>query len=213
MFDINIAAGTSIGVFQNEGTLGFAVKDRNAKRYGMTCSHVAAPWFKQPNKDPVFSLDHVGTGGSRQMIATVTDWTIINVHGVNTADAALIQLQDGVDVSNTRLQRRAPLKFFEGRLEDYDAMRSQTVSVISAREAIPALINGVENNLVLGFSGRLFRFANVLSYSGSFQPGDSGAAVVDSSSQILGLHFAGERSGRLGYCITMLKILEAFQEY
>jgi len=83
--------------------------------------------------------------------------------------------------------------------------------VQTRRGAVHAVLDSIANDLPFDFNGRPFRFTDVASYIAGVEPGDSGSAVIDGTSgEVLGLHFAGNRVERVGFCILSSTILRAF---
>jgi len=210
-----IYAGESMGHYIGmNGTFGLAVVDSAGRQYALTCAHVAAPYWLSPKGDPVESpADTDGKAGDNVM-GTLADWSVLDTSSINTADAALVQPKDGVVLSNAHLQLGLVPRFANLTLSNFVAMKSRAVKIQSQRGTLDGVIDSVHNDLPFDFSGRYFRFGDIISYGAGVESGDSGSAVLDATSRdVLGLHFAGERAARIGYCIPARTILRTFTKY
>ncbi len=210
-----IDAGDSMGHFIGvRGTFGLAVKDSANHIYALTCAHVVAPDFiADPLDDSVESPADDDHAAGPNVMGTVFKWTQLARVGLNTADAALVKPASGVTLSNDALGLSAPPRFSALTAAQFAAFKKRAAIVQTHRGAVSAVIDSIANNLLFDFGGRFFRFTDVASYVASVEPGDSGSAVVDATSRdVIGLHFAGNRSDRLGYCIVASTIVRAFSD-
>jgi hypothetical protein len=209
-----VAAGDSIGHFTGvAGTLGVAVTDTRGNLYGLTCGHVAAPWWLVNDRDPIESpADDDGKAGPNR-IGTLAAVVPLEPSGVNTVDAALVHPDPMIDLTNASLGLAAGATFSSLSFLDYVGRRDG-LWIHTHRGVVEGTMEGAFNDLVFDLFGRLYRFSNVLSYRADVVAGDSGSAVLSRDrTTVLGLHFAGETAARLGYCILASKILEAFRDY
>ena len=209
-----VNAGDSMGhVIGTFGTFGLAVRDAAGQVYALTCAHVVAPHFLNATGAAVESpADNSGDAGPNVM-GKVFRFTGFVEAALNTADAALVKPASHVTLSNASLGLSSPPRFSMLTPAQFAGMKNRTAIVQSHRGAVAAVIDSVANDLPFDFSGRFFRFTEVVSYIASVEPGDSGSAVVDAMSRdVLGLHFAGSRADRLGFCIPASTIVRAFSE-
>ena len=209
-----IRAGESMGHFIGiRGTFGLAVKDSAGQTYALTCAHVAAPHWLDPADDVVESpADADGAAGPNAM-GTVFSWTPPDSSILNTVDAALVRPANGITLSNEPLRLSSPPRFSMLTPSQFAGMKTRAAIVQTQRGAVSAVIDAIANDLPFDFGGRFFRFTDIVSYVASVENGDSGSAVVDAMSRdVLGLHFAGNRTDRLGYCIPASTILRAFED-
>jgi hypothetical protein len=211
-----VRAGDAIGhYFGLSGTLGLAVADAAGRQYALTCGHVVAPYWTHPKGDKVESPPDADGKPGANVIGTVEDWTVLDARGTNTVDVALVECNpQDVVLSNAPLGLGAVPSFSPLTLADYASLGNVRVKVHSKREVLDGVIDSVANNLLFDFSGRLFRFSDVLSYAAAVEPGDSGSAVYDAETRdVLGVHFAGLPLDRTGYAIPTPNILTAFDKY
>lgn len=209
-----VQAGDPIGhYFGLLGTLGLAVEDAAGRRFALTCAHVVAPHWTDPRNDSVESPpDGDGRAGDN-VIGTVADWTVLEVNGVNTVDLALVACE-GVLLTNAPLALDAVPRFTSLPLADFGRLAGRHVTVHSYRGAQDAVVESLQDDVFIDYSGTTFRFSNVLSYRAHVQGGDSGSAVYDPvSREVVGLHFAGRPLDDRGYAIPAPNILRAFARH
>jgi hypothetical protein len=207
-----VRAGDSMGHFIGlQGTFGLAVRDAAGDTYALTCAHVVAPHFLDPTDAPVESpMDTDGVAGPNVM-GTVFSWTQLDDTILNTADAALVRPANGITLSNAALNLSSPPRFSTITPAQFANVRNRPAIVQTRRGAVHAVLDSIANDLPFDFNGRPFRFTDVASYIAGVEPGDSGSAVIDGTSgEVLGLHFAGNRVERVGFCILSSTILRAF---
>jgi hypothetical protein len=199
-------AGTGIAADGAKGTLGGVVIDARGVRFGLTCAHVVAPWFRPNPFGQRVTLAIAGTEDT-EILGAVEDWTTLSALGQNTADAALIRLDGGVSVDNAL--GAAPV-LDDTPIAHLDLLvGGQTVRIRTRRGDISGQVDSIKNDLSFGFGGRDFAFSNIVAYRADVMAGDSGSSVVFGD-RLLGLHFAGLGLTGPGYCVTGRKIREAF---
>ncbi len=209
-----VGAGQSMGhVIGIRGTFGLAVKDTTGQTYALTCAHVVAPHFLDPTDAAVESpADSDGIAGPNVM-GKVFKFTKFDNTKLNTADAALVKPASDVTLSNSALGLSSPPRFSTLTPAQFAGMKNRAAIVQTHRGAVSAVIDSIANDLPFDFNGRLFRFTQIVSYLASVEPGDSGSAVVDAMSrEVIGLHFAGHRANRVGFCIVASTIVRAFPD-
>lgn len=210
-----IVAGDSMGHFIGvRGTFGLAVKDAAGQTYALTCAHVAAPRFidNLANAAVESPADDDRVAGPNVM-GNLFTWTELDDTSLNRADAALVKPTTGIRLSNASLGLSTPPRFSTVTPAQFAAMKRRAAIVQTQRGAVSAVIDSIANDLAFDFDGRLFRFTDIASYVASVEPGDSGSAVVDAVSRdVLGLHFAGQRADRLGFCILASTIVRSFPQ-
>ena len=208
-----LGAGASIGSEGLSGTLGAVVQDRLGRRYALTCAHVVAPWWKQPPYERVQSPAAADAHAAAEIIGTVADWTELDSSGPNTVDAALVALEPNVSATNQPLHLGPGTALASLTLKELGRLHGQTVTIASQRGHVTGILDSIGNDLPFNFTGREFRFFNIVGYRAAVQAGDSGAAVMDEQGRVIGLHFAGQPSGDHGYCIPSRTILTAFASH
>lgn len=213
-----MASSSSIGSFTGvtEGTLGLAVLDRNGRPFALTCSHVASPWFRQPQGDAIESPpDRDGTAGVNT-IGRVFSWTQLVPEALHGCDAALIEPAPGVTLSNLPLRLAPGNAMGNLTLSEFLASPSRRVQVFTRRKVISGVVQSVLNHFTMVFLGNRFHFQDVVevNYAEPLMGGDSGGAVVDESSRrVLGLHFAGFEGTGTGFFVSAQSITRAFSAF
>jgi hypothetical protein len=211
-----VEAGDSMGhVIGVRGTFGLSVRDGSGQTYALTCAHVAAPDFVENLQDTAVEspADSDGVAGPNVM-GTVFSWTALDPVGFNTADAALVKPAAGITLSNDALGLAPSPRFSTLTASQFAGMKKSAAIVQTQRGAVSAVVDSIANDLLFDFGRDFYRFTDVASYVASVEPGDSGSAVVDAVSRdVLGMHFAGSRADRLGYCILASTIVRAFRSF
>jgi hypothetical protein len=202
-------AGASISAAGLGGTLGAVVVNGLGATFGLTCAHVAAPWW---NDNPFGTRVTVAVPGvpDGEVLGTVETWTAFSVRNENTADAALIRLDSGTTVDNAL---SSGARVDESTVQDLDLLHAGEVRIRTRRGEVSGLVDSVRNKLTFGFAGRDFEFSNILAYQAAVEEGDSGSSVVLGTDRLLGMHFAGVGGTGPGYCVIGRKILQAFPNY
>lgn len=212
--------GSSVGHYLGgtNGTLGLIVKRRGSDRpMILSCSHVLALGGRvdpdDPHENAIEQPADFDTEVGPNRVGRLSDkFTQIRVDAINQADAALAEIDDGLELSRSIPEIGEPKGvsqlFEEGvtRLSGVVVSRHgvktgfQTGSLLSIEATFPILYR------VLG--DRVAFFERLVLYKTICAPGDSGAAVLDSQTkEVMGLHVAG--TGDFGMFTPIQIVLDA----
>lgn len=195
------------------GTLTCAVEDSAGNRFALTCSHVAALSGRASNGDRVESpADNDSTAGVNT-IGALARFTRFRASGVNTADAALVRLDNSVSVSNRKLMLAPGAAFANLTISQYLQLENHPVTVETNLLPVGGLVETIHADLPVEHpDGQTYMFSDLFSYSAQVAPGDSGSAIVDQGtrSRVLGIHIAG--NGGVGYAMTSRNLLRSFPD-
>ena len=216
----SLAPGDSLGHFSGtSGSIGVRVTGSTGKIFILTCAHVAAPpgaGFGDPIESPADSDRAPGPN----VIGKLFSFTDLSEDVAHEADAALVEVSSGNDLSNDRLRLSAPPRFSSLSPANFGSFRNRVVErfsrrVVSGQPTVTTqigVVQSVGNDLLFDMGFGVARFTGVIeaAYTNPTEAGDSGSPVIDASARdILGIHFAG--NGTQGFFITGTKIAELLQ--
>lgn len=195
------------------GTIGAIVLDNKNKaiKYVLSCFHVLngdANWNRVSNSRTVVAFE----GTSKVDIGTLT-------FGYRTQeiDAALAQLRDGLEYSNNLINNPTSVR----EVTVSDAVNSTKVSVLGAKTGVPVdgfIYNDAWPAKFKYPDGKEWELIDLLvltktnsstnSYETLTQGGDSGAFVLDSNNEVVGMVVGGDKA--FTYAIKATKIFKNF---
>jgi Trypsin-like peptidase domain len=186
-----------------------------AIRYLLTCYHVISPQMSVP-VETVNCLD----SGSKRTVAVFAPFVNGASPGV-PVDAALVALAPGV----------APLSVWGRRVvakaSDADLPRLSTATPlwVLGRQTVPRIDEGnpgwtragpipasfqtvfATHRFEYPEADDIFTFADTIEYRADVRAGDSGAALLDDTGKLYGMHFYG--LGEFGYALSAPRIFES----
>lgn len=195
-----IFSGVSIAHHDRQpGTLGLIVRSKQPphRHYAMSCAHVIAP-FPESHSNTIYQPSKPENGAQKQFnIGEYVRGIPIDFSAhefTNQIDAAIAALNDSAAFTPI-IPYIGPLKGVSARINNNTFVK--VVGMVSGRTAGQVLNNNYRarinyydargNKLSAGFQ----RVVLCTSYA---KPGDSGAAVLNSSDKLIGIHLGGSSS-------------------
>lgn len=189
--------------------------DIDGERYLLSCLHVFPARMRRP---PPGGIDCVADDA--RAIGPLDD--AASPTGPAAVDAALVRIDDATvsDVSIwglTPTRRATDFDIDElpgrGQLFVLGRLVAPAVGNLPAevrKQPVPAFFRQIIPNPApydyTAAAGRVFDFADTIEYRANTRPGDSGAALVDTTGMIYGMHFFGR--GEFGYAMAAPRLFD-----
>lgn len=204
-----IQPGVSIGLSPERGSVGLVLTDPSkGTQFALSCSHVLAESGIAAVGSPIVSNGGGIDAGSYVRIGALSQFfTRLMTSTPNVADfaACTLDLDAGITISDEIPGFGKP-----SAVSRLTALQFSTYSHTPVKRVGAA--TGPQDGVVIGWPGKAVGFSGLAGVQGTVGNlntviyetsdcdfGDSGAAVVTLSGEVLGIHLGGISSQRLGY--------------
>lgn len=202
-----IIPGVTIGRYPEIGSVGLILKSLTGDAVvALSCSHVLAQsGYAAVGDEIVSDGGRVGSAPYSKIGTLGPSFTKLMTTAVNDSDFAVctLDLSSGVVAQPEVPGLGSPSAVSTLDALNFSSFQGTQVTRVGAS-------SGTQQGVIIGWPGRVVGFSglpvvgtvgniNVIIYETICDPGDSGAAVVTSSGEVLGIHLGGLPDQSIGY--------------
>jgi len=216
-----VRAGASIGdMMGNSGTMTLFVRDSSTQNpLLLGCSHVLAACGQDKVGDGIESPSNVAVPPGKNMVGKLLRFTKIDPASVSNAiDAAVAIPLPGITLSNDLPGIGAPGGIRDLTLEGASVVDQVTVQRSGVGSGPQTgIIRNIHVSTLITYTSlpgdASVNFVELVQYDALSSEGDSGAAVLDTSTSrnVVGMHIAGISDGSSGFFTHMQWVLDRMQ--